>query len=105
MRFHASYRERYGVEEALIDAAQFMVDGDAPLRARVYRLEKDTPDILRAKFYVRGDVLALVGDGADPGKSGAVRVVRAEFPTHARRRRSAMCRKSRRAPRMARRSI
>jgi glutamate dehydrogenase len=58
--FTAAYRERYSVEEALIDTAEILASGDeAVVRARAYRLPGDADNILRCKFYVRGDVLAL----------------------------------------------
>jgi glutamate dehydrogenase len=58
--FTAAYRERYPVEEALIDAAEILATGDAEaIRARAYRLPGDADNIMRCKFYARGDVLAL----------------------------------------------
>jgi glutamate dehydrogenase len=58
--FTAAYRERYPVNEALIDAAQILSAGDDEIiRARAYRLPTDADNIMRCKFYARGDVLAL----------------------------------------------
>ena len=58
--FTAAYRERYTVEEALIDTAEILRSSDeTAIRARAYRLPADAPNIMRCKFYARGDVLAL----------------------------------------------
>ena len=58
--FTAAYRERYPVEEALIDTAEILASGDAAaIRVRAYRLSGDADNIMRCKFYARGDVLAL----------------------------------------------
>ncbi|HET9229923.1 MAG TPA: NAD-glutamate dehydrogenase, partial [Vitreimonas sp.] len=58
--FTAAYRERYPVEEALIDTAEILSSDDAAaIRARAYRRAGDAPNIMRCKFYARGDVLAL----------------------------------------------
>ena len=58
--FTAAYRERYPVDEALIDTAEILSSGDeAAIRARAYRRPGDAPNIMRCKFYARGDVLAL----------------------------------------------
>ena len=58
--FTAAYRERYSVEEALIDTAQILTAAeDEVIRARAYRLPGDADNIMRCKFYARGDVLAL----------------------------------------------
>jgi glutamate dehydrogenase len=58
--FTAAYRERYSVEEALIDTAEIMSAGDDEvIRARAYRAEGDADNVMRCKFYARGDVLAL----------------------------------------------
>ncbi|MBC7769987.1 MAG: NAD-glutamate dehydrogenase [Phycisphaerales bacterium] len=58
--FTAAYRERYPVDEAVIDTAQILSAGDDDIiRARAYRLSADADNILRCKFYARGDVLAL----------------------------------------------
>jgi glutamate dehydrogenase len=58
--FTAAYRERYSVEEALVDTAQIMgASDDDIIRARAYRLPGDVDNIVRCKFYARGDVLAL----------------------------------------------
>ncbi|HYD72327.1 MAG TPA: NAD-glutamate dehydrogenase [Candidatus Binatia bacterium] len=58
--FTAAYRERYPVEEALIDTSEILSSGDeAAVRARAYRRPGDAPNIMRCKFYARGDVLAL----------------------------------------------
>ncbi|MEQ1709714.1 MAG: NAD-glutamate dehydrogenase [Terricaulis sp.] len=58
--FTAAYRERYPVEEALIDTAEILAAGDTEIiRARAYRLKGDADNIMRCKFYARGDVLAL----------------------------------------------
>ncbi len=58
--FTAAYRERYPVDEALIDTAEILAsrDGEA-IRVRAYRLASDADNIMRCKFYTRGDVLAL----------------------------------------------
>jgi glutamate dehydrogenase len=58
--FTAAYRERYSVEEALIDTAEIMsARDDETIRARAYRRPGDAGNIMRCKFYARGDVLAL----------------------------------------------
>ena len=58
--FTAAYRERYPVEEALIDAGEILATrDDEVIRVRAYRLAGDAENILRLKFYARGDVLAL----------------------------------------------
>jgi glutamate dehydrogenase len=58
--FTAAYRERYSVKEALIDTAEILdASDDEIIRARVYRLDSDAENIMRCKFYARGDVLAL----------------------------------------------
>lgn len=58
--FTAAYRERYSIDEALIDVAEIMAGGDSDaVRARAYRLPGDSDTTLRCKFYSRGDVLAL----------------------------------------------
>ena len=47
-------------QEALIDTAQILQRRDEEaIRARAYRLPGDAPNIMRCKFYARGDVLAL----------------------------------------------
>ncbi|MCR6644582.1 MAG: NAD-glutamate dehydrogenase [Terricaulis sp.] len=58
--FTAAYRERYPVQEGLIDTAAILAAGeDDVIRVRVYRIAKDGENIMRCKFYARGDVLAL----------------------------------------------
>ncbi len=58
--FTAAYRERYTVNEALTDTAEILGAGeDEIMRARAYRLPGDADNIMRCKFYARGDVLAL----------------------------------------------
>jgi len=58
--FTAAYRERYSVEEALIDTAEILgAAEEAVIRARAYRLPEDAENVMRCKFYARGDVLAL----------------------------------------------
>ncbi len=58
--FTAAYRERYPVEEALIDASEIMSAGeDEIIRARAFRMPGDADNVMRCKFYARGDVLAL----------------------------------------------
>ena len=58
--FTAAYRERYPVDEALIDTAEILATRDDEIiRARAYRLATDAENIMRCKFYARGDVLAL----------------------------------------------
>ncbi|HCK83817.1 MAG TPA: NAD-glutamate dehydrogenase, partial [Hyphomonadaceae bacterium] len=58
--FTAAYRERYSAEEALIDVAEIMsARDDEVIRARAYREPGDAENIMRCKFYARGDVLAL----------------------------------------------
>src|SRR5690606_13923777 len=58
--FTAAYRERYPVEEALIDAAEILgAEDNEVIRVRAYRLATDADNIMRCKFYARGDVLAL----------------------------------------------
>ncbi|MGD9978986.1 MAG: NAD-glutamate dehydrogenase [Hyphomonadaceae bacterium] len=58
--FTAAYRERYSVEEALIDTAEIMsARDDETIRVRAFRRPGDAGNIMRCKFYARGDVLAL----------------------------------------------
>jgi glutamate dehydrogenase len=58
--FTAAYRERYSIDEALVDVAEVMAGGESDaVRARAYRLAGDSDTTLRCKFYSRGDVLAL----------------------------------------------
>ncbi len=58
--FTASYRERYSVDEALVDVAQIIAGReDETIRVRAYRAAEDADSVLRCKFYARGDVLAL----------------------------------------------
>jgi glutamate dehydrogenase len=58
--FTAAYRERYGVAEGLIDTMEILgASDDEVIRARAYRATEDAPNIMRCKFYTRGDVLAL----------------------------------------------
>ena len=58
--FTAAYRERYPVEEALVDAAEILgAEDNEVIRVRAYRLATDADNIMRCKFYARGDVLAL----------------------------------------------
>ena len=58
--FTAAYQERYPVDEALIDTAEILASrGDEAIRVRAYRLASDADNIMRCKFYTRGDVLAL----------------------------------------------
>jgi glutamate dehydrogenase len=58
--FTASYRERYSVHEALVDVAAILsARDDEVIRARGYREPGDADNIMRCKFYARGDVLAL----------------------------------------------
>jgi len=58
--FTGAYRERNSVEEALIDTAQILeARDDEIIRARAYRLAGDADNVMRCKFYARGDVLAL----------------------------------------------
>ena len=58
--FTGAYRERYTVTEALRDTVAIMAGPDDELaRARAYRRPGDAENILRCKFYARGDVLAL----------------------------------------------
>ncbi|MES1200930.1 MAG: NAD-glutamate dehydrogenase domain-containing protein, partial [Pseudomonadota bacterium] len=58
--FTAAYRERYGVDEALIDVAQIVAGrDDEVIRVRAYRAAGDAENVVRCKFYARGDVLAL----------------------------------------------
>jgi len=58
--FTAAYRERYPVEQGLIDTAEILSAAeDEVIRARAYRLPTDADNIMRCKFYARGDVLAL----------------------------------------------
>ena len=58
--FTAAYRERYPVEQGLIDTAEILgADEEEVIRARAYRLPGDADNIMRCKFYARGDVLAL----------------------------------------------
>jgi glutamate dehydrogenase len=63
-RFHGvftgAYRERYSINEALIDVAEILgAPSDEAVRVRAYRLDSDADAIMRCKFYTRGDVLAL----------------------------------------------
>ncbi|GAM96743.1 NAD-specific glutamate dehydrogenase [alpha proteobacterium U9-1i] len=58
--FTAAYRERYSVAEALRDAAEIMTArDDEVIRVRAYRKADDAENIVRLKFFARGDVLAL----------------------------------------------
>ncbi|MFT3728061.1 MAG: NAD-glutamate dehydrogenase [Terricaulis sp.] len=58
--FTAAYRERYSIEEALIDTAEIQSAQDSEVvRVRAYRLPGDGDNVMRCKFYARGDVLAL----------------------------------------------
>jgi glutamate dehydrogenase len=58
--FNAAYRERYSVDEALVDTVEIMsARDDETIRARAYRRSGDADNIMRCKFYARGDVLAL----------------------------------------------
>ncbi len=58
--FTGAYRERYSVDEALIDTAEIMsARDDETIRVRAYRRPGDADNIMRCKFYARGDVLAL----------------------------------------------
>jgi glutamate dehydrogenase len=58
--FTAAYRERYSIDEALIDTAEIMsTQDDEVIRVRAYRLKGDGDNVMRCKFYARGDVLAL----------------------------------------------
>ncbi|MGD9967912.1 MAG: NAD-glutamate dehydrogenase [Hyphomonadaceae bacterium] len=58
--FTAAYRERYSVDEALVDTAEIMSARDEEtIRVRAYRRPGDADNIMRCKFYARGDVLAL----------------------------------------------
>src|SRR5262249_18745533 len=58
--FSASYRERYGAEEALDDIAAIAnAREDSAVHVRAYRIAKDTPEIVRCKVYSRGEVLPL----------------------------------------------
>ena len=58
--FTAAYRERYTVGEALVDAAEIFDTAETDIiRARAYRWDGDADNVMRVKFYSRGDVLAL----------------------------------------------
>ncbi len=58
--FTAAYRENNSVDEALVDIAEILSGRDDEIiRARAYRLPGDAENIMRCKFYARGDVLAL----------------------------------------------
>lgn len=58
--FTAAYRERYSVEEGVIDTSEILAArDDEVIRARAYRLPGDPDNIMRCKFYARGDVLGL----------------------------------------------
>jgi glutamate dehydrogenase len=58
--FTAAYRERYSVSEALTDSAEIMsAREDEVIRVRAYRKPNDANNIIRLKFFARGDVLAL----------------------------------------------
>lgn len=58
--FTAAYRERYPVDEALVDSAQILSARDEDIIcARAYRIAGDAENTMRCKFYARGDVLAL----------------------------------------------
>ncbi|MGE0045808.1 MAG: NAD-glutamate dehydrogenase, partial [Hyphomonadaceae bacterium] len=58
--FSAAYRERYGVEEALIDIGEINRAGDdETVVVRAYRLAKDPADVMRCKIYARDQILPL----------------------------------------------
>ena len=58
--FTAAYQERYSVDEALTDAAEILAGrDDETICVRAYRQASDSDNIMRCKFYTRGDVLAL----------------------------------------------
>jgi glutamate dehydrogenase len=58
--FSAGYRERFDVNEALIDLIQLSVArADETVRVRAYRWQTDAPNILRCKIYVRDALLPL----------------------------------------------
>jgi len=58
--FTAAYRERYTIEEALTDTSEILSAQDSEIvRVRAYRLPGDGDNVMRCKFYARGDVLAL----------------------------------------------
>jgi glutamate dehydrogenase len=58
--FTAAYRERYSVDESLIDAAEIISAHESEvIRVRAYRLPGEADNIMRLKFFARGDVLAL----------------------------------------------
>jgi glutamate dehydrogenase len=58
--YTAAYRERFPVSEALTDTNEILSSSaNDVIRARAYRLAKDADNIMRVKFYARGDVLAL----------------------------------------------
>ena len=58
--FTAAYRERFSMAEALTDASEIITGRDDEMvRVRVYRHEDDAQNVMRCKFYARGDVLAL----------------------------------------------
>src|SRR5262249_33115432 len=50
--FTAAYRERYSIDEALIDTAEIQSAQDSEVvRVRAYRLPTDTDNVMRCKFY------------------------------------------------------
>ena len=58
--YTAAYRERFSVAEALTDTSEILSSSAHDvIRARAYRNASDADNIMRCKFYARGDVLAL----------------------------------------------
>ena len=58
--FTGAYRDLYTVSEALIDASEILASSDTDVvRVRAYRREGDPNNVMRCKFYARGDILAL----------------------------------------------
>jgi glutamate dehydrogenase len=58
--FTGAYRERYAINEALIDVREILAgEGSSAVRVRAYRNEGDDASTMRCKFYTRGEGLPL----------------------------------------------
>ncbi|MBS0386573.1 MAG: NAD-glutamate dehydrogenase [Proteobacteria bacterium] len=58
--FTGAYRDLYPVSEALVDASEILASSDTDvIRVRAYRRQGDPTNVMRCKFYARGDILAL----------------------------------------------
>jgi glutamate dehydrogenase len=57
--FPLPYRDRYSVDDALIDLSQMAGLGERGVRVRAFRTPEDTPLQFRFKLYRRGDAVPL----------------------------------------------